>query len=70
MKKLRSAIVKAIKEADRVRQELDADAMDIVSMDVTESEIEWRMECLNAERALIHRIISELYDVLGNTPSH
>ena len=43
--------------------------MDIVSMDVTESEIEWRMECLNAERALIHRVISELYDVLGNLPA-
>lgn len=68
MKELRKAIVNAIKEADRVRQNMDAEARAICEMDITEDEISWRLDCLNAERALVHRIISELYDVLGNTP--
>ena len=72
MKNVRKAILKAIAEANKVVDELDAERSALIVGDnngMTELEFDFKLECIDSERALARRIVSELYDVLGNTPA-
>ena len=72
MKNVRKAILKAITEANRVRESLDSERSTFIMGNhegMSELEFDFRLECLDSERENIQELTRKLYDALAHIPA-